>query len=202
MLRSRLIGLGFVESPNQVWHIVHVLLGFPTGRLGRVVKTFPFDQVEETSTLAAAVDFTVKYLLYLIFVRVIKLQRGQRVLDTVGNSTGTGGLKEGDVEDQVYAFESERESQSCCIRGHHFHNQKRAKVAVVQLFGRATGTNFPCIKPNGVANLEVGNQQATVNGLTLILLQGTLKLVMKILMEVFEIGGHFMSTFRWDRVEG
>ena len=155
ILRSRLIRLGFIKYPDQVWIIAHVFLRFPTGSCQNL-SIRPGHQVEETRAFTAAVDFTVEYLLHLIFIRVIKLQRGQRVFNTVGDSTGTGGLKKGDVEDWVYAFESKREPQLCCMGGHHFHNQKRAEVMVVQLFGRATGTNVPCIKPNSVTNLKLG----------------------------------------------
>src|SRR6266481_481277 len=130
MLRSWLIRLSFMECPDQVWSIAHVLLGLPTGGLGHVVETLPLDQIEKTRAFVAGVDFTIEYLLHLIFVRVVELQQGWRVLDMVGNSTGTGGLEEGDVEDWVYAFESKRESQSCCMGGHHFHNRKRAEVTV------------------------------------------------------------------------
>src|SRR6266481_5626375 len=201
-LRSRLIGLCFMECPDQVWSIAHIRLGFPTGRIGCVVETLPLDQIEKTRAFVAAVNFTIKYLLHLIFVRVVELQRGWRVLDTVGNSTGTSGLKEGDMEDRVYALKRERESQSYCMRGHHLHNWERAEVSVVQFFGRAIGTNVPCIEPDSVTNLEVGNGQATVSCMTFVLLQGALKLVTKILIELLEVGGHFVSAFRWDRVEG
>src|SRR6266481_5397405 len=84
-LRSQLIRLGFMECPDQVWGIVHIPLGLPTGGLGHVVKTLPLDQIEKTRAFAAAVNFTVEYLLHLIFVGVIELQWGQRVLNMVGN---------------------------------------------------------------------------------------------------------------------
>ena len=134
-LRSRLIGLCFMECPDQVWSIAHVCLGFPTGIFGCVVKTLPLDQIEKTRAFAVAVNFTIEYFLHLIFVGVVELQRGRRVLNTVGNSTGTSGLEEGDMEDRVYALKCERESQLYCMGGHHFHNRERAEVSVVQLFG-------------------------------------------------------------------
>src|SRR6266481_7839017 len=136
-LRSQLIGVCFMECPDQVWSIVHIRLGFPTGRFGCVVKTLPLDQIEKTRAFAAVVNFTIEYLLHLIFVGVIELQWGRRVLDTVGNSTGTSGLEEGDMEDRVYALKRERESQLYCMGGHHFHNCEWAEVLVVQFFGRA-----------------------------------------------------------------
>src|SRR6266481_9214392 len=92
-LRSRLIGWCFMECPDQVWSIAHVLLRLPTGRFGHVVETLPLDQIEKTRAFAAVVNFTIEYLLHLIFVRVVELQQGWRVLDMVGNSTGTGGLE-------------------------------------------------------------------------------------------------------------
>ncbi len=201
-LRSRFIRLCFMECPDQVWSIAHIRHGFPTGRFGCVVETLPLDQIEKTRAFAVAVNFTIEYLLHLIFVGVIELQWGRRVLDTVGNSTGTSGLEEGDMEDRVYALKCERESQSYCMGGHHFHNWKWAEVSVVQFFGRVTGTNVPRIEPDSVTNLEVGDGQATVSGMMFVLLQGALKLVAKILMELLEVRGHFVSTFQRDQVEG
>src|SRR6266481_3555046 len=162
-LRSQLIGLCFMECPDQVWSIAHILLGLPTGRFGRVVETLPLDQIEKTRAFVAAVNFTIEYLLHLIFVGVVELQWGRRVLNTVGNSTGTSGLEEGDMEDRVNALKHERESQSYCMGGHHFHNWKWAEVSVVQFFGRATGMNVLRIEPDSVTNLEVGDGQATVS---------------------------------------
>ena len=68
-----LSGIGLVEFPDEIRGIPNIFLRFPAHGFRSIVKSLPFNEVEETRPLSALVDFTVKDSLDLIFLITIQL---------------------------------------------------------------------------------------------------------------------------------
>ena len=58
------------------------------------------------------------------------------------------------------------------------------------------------IKPNQVPYLETRDGEVAISRMSFILLEGELKLITKVLMQVLHVCSHFMSTLQWNRFKG
>jgi hypothetical protein len=164
----------------------------PSGGVVSVLKTFPSDQVLE-STLQPVIDSGVQDLRDLILILIVDLDRRRGFDFTVGNITGLVRFKLGDVEDGMDTAHIGRELESNGVGAGASDDFVGTEILLRKFLQRSAGFDELCEEEYLGSNQELRSWNPLAVCRNLVTFLSFHNRVLDLCMENIEVGDKLMG---------
>jgi hypothetical protein len=164
----------------------------PSGGVVSVLKTFPSDQVLE-STLQPVIDSGVQDLRDLILILIVDLDRRRGFNFTVGNITGLVRFKLGDVEDGMDTAHIGRELESNGVGAGASDDFVGTEILLRKFLQRSAGFDELCEEEYLGSNQELRSWNPLAVCRNLVTFLSFHNRVLDLCMENIEVGDKLMG---------
>ena len=105
------------------------------------------------------------------------------------------------MKDRVDALQGKRQPESSRMGRDHFYDWEWAQVPMIKLLGWMLHFDVSGIQPDRISCFETRDRKAPTGQMLLVVLNGELKLITEVLMQILHVCGHFSSTLRQNRLK-
>ena len=105
------------------------------------------------------------------------------------------------MKDRVDALQGKQQPESSRVGRDHFYDWEWAQVLMIELLGWMLRFDVSGIQPDQISCFETRDRKVPTGRMLLVVLNGELKLITEVLMQILHVSGHFLSTLRQDRLK-